>query len=553
MHKYQVSLGVPIKSGQASVITATSALVSEFRKNDDEMFIKTLDGRNISNDADIPIEKNVFDTFFQCRVKTRGTRDYVHSFFEINSTRTWRKIKQASLEFLKSKGLWLQRMPATASKQELVAIGMMTDVPIMASLSNVTNDIKYAIAEAKMALTSSMEATDADDHEASMYLQRSKVSSRYCTNSEGMVVEQRVEDTWATMVYTEKESTVTTSETIEKFAKNLPHNMKFIPMGIKYSDPGLFGRLLSNSSSARNKMRNIAICGITPKIMDYGNSLSDSQLLSSGRSLLEELQETNGILRIDPHRRTVDLGKWHITVTVDDHDSICEKIDRLFIELEENTTQLLKEENSCGDFQTPTRLQKKKRTATTQYSTKSATREDYTKWLLSGCDSSIPVVTKHAKFPIRAVSYKEAVINNQPTPSSPAISRISGKAPSLSSLTASTYQDMIDDALQKQQKINDQAMQKLSTEIKTLNDKMEAYQKTTIDAIVAGITDTEKSPFVTGKVFQEKFAMIDEKMTTMINKFSSILENTANITPARITQKRAKRGEAKIMDIDQHT
>ena len=107
--------------------------------------------------------------------------------------------------------------------------------------------------------------------------------------------------------------------------------MKFIPMGIKYSDPGLFGRLISNSSSARMKMRNIAICGITPKIMDYGNSLSDSRLLSSGRSLLEELQETNGTLRIDPHRRTVDLGKWYITVTVDDHDSICDKIDRLFV------------------------------------------------------------------------------------------------------------------------------------------------------------------------------------------------------------------------------
>ena len=113
-------------------------------------------------------------------------------------------------------------------------------------------------------------------------------------------------------------------------------------------------------------MRNIAICGITPKIMDYGNSLSDSRLLPSGRSLLEELQETNGILRIDPHRRTVDLGKWHITVTAEEHDTICEKIDRLFIELENNTNQALKDENSCGDFQNPTRQQKKKRTATTQ-------------------------------------------------------------------------------------------------------------------------------------------------------------------------------------------
>ena len=82
---------------------------------------------------------------------------------------------------------------------------------------------------------------------------------------------------------------------------------------------------------------------------------------------------------------------------------------------------------------------------------------------------------------------------------------------------------------------------------------MEAYQKTTIDAIVAGITDNENSPFVTGKVFQENFSLIDEKMTTLINKFSTILDNTANIPPARITPKRARRLEAKTIDLDQHT
>ena len=197
------------------------------------MFIKTLDGHNISNEDDIPIDKNMFDTFFQFRVKIRDTRDYVYSFFKINSMYIWGKLKQDSLEFLKSKGLRLQRIPATASKQELVAIGMMTNVSIMTSLSNVVNDIIYTIAEAKMALTSNMESMDAEDTEVSMYLQRSKVLSRYCTNSEGVVVKQRVEDTWATMVYREKELTITISKTIEKFAKHLPHNMKFIPTGIK--------------------------------------------------------------------------------------------------------------------------------------------------------------------------------------------------------------------------------------------------------------------------------------------------------------------------------
>ena len=89
------------------------------------------------------------------------------------------------------------------------------------------------------------------------------------------------------MVYTEKELTIATSATLEKKLEYVPHNMKLIPMGIKYSDPGLFGRLISNSSSARMNMKNIAICEINPKIMDYDNSLSDSRLLPLGVSLLE--------------------------------------------------------------------------------------------------------------------------------------------------------------------------------------------------------------------------------------------------------------------------
>ena len=132
-----------------------------------------------------------------------------------------------------------------------------------------------------------MAASDANDKEFSIYQQRDKVASRYYKDKEGTVVKQRVEDTWATLIYLEKELTNKTSLILEKFSKNLPHNMKCIPMGIKYSDPGLFGRLISNIYSASMKMKNIAICCISPIIMDFENYLADSWLLQLGKSLLE--------------------------------------------------------------------------------------------------------------------------------------------------------------------------------------------------------------------------------------------------------------------------
>ena len=81
---------------------------------------------------------------------------------------------------------------------------MITDVSIIARLSKMANNIKYTIVDAKMTLKSSMEATDTDNTKVSMYLQRSKVSSQHCTNTEIIVVQQKLEDTWGTMVYTEK-------------------------------------------------------------------------------------------------------------------------------------------------------------------------------------------------------------------------------------------------------------------------------------------------------------------------------------------------------------
>ena len=45
---------------------------------------------------------------------------------------------------------------------------MMTNFLIMVSLSNMTNDIKYTIAENKIALTSSMEATDDKENKVSI-------------------------------------------------------------------------------------------------------------------------------------------------------------------------------------------------------------------------------------------------------------------------------------------------------------------------------------------------------------------------------------------------
>ena len=70
-------------------------------------------------------------------------------------------------------------------------------------------------------------------------------------------------------------------------------------------------------------------------------------------------KKQKGVLWIDPNQQTVDLGKWIITVTTKDHNSICSKIDQLFNEITANIDNKLNCKNSCSKFPNPTCLQKK--------------------------------------------------------------------------------------------------------------------------------------------------------------------------------------------------
>ena len=135
-----------------------------------------------------------------------------------------------------------------------------------------------------------------------IHLQRSKVSARIPIRENRKISGHTlISDHYATVVYSERKHINDNNRLLETFSCNMLNNMKYVPFPLKSNDPELFGHMLNQSIVAMNNIRNVAICGISPEVMDA--------YLQNEDSLFDKLSKIEGVQRVDPHRRTVDLGK----------------------------------------------------------------------------------------------------------------------------------------------------------------------------------------------------------------------------------------------------
>ena len=109
------------------------------------------------------------------------------------------------------------------------------------------------------------------------------------------------------VVYTKKEEVDTAKFFLENYSTGFPHDAKFVPFELRRIRPDIFGRSLYNSIQKKMQFRNIAICRVSPTMMEYSSSdLNDT--------LIEKLFNLPGVVQVDTHTRTPTLGKWNIAV-----------------------------------------------------------------------------------------------------------------------------------------------------------------------------------------------------------------------------------------------
>jgi hypothetical protein len=125
----------------------------------------------------------------------------------------------------------------------------------------------------------------------------------------------------------------------------------YVPFALKKSHPEIYGNYLAQQNEFLNTHRNIAIVGLHPPAMDYGDQ--DTPDDNFPTSLWQTLSQMNGVYRVDSCRRTHDLGKWNISCHANAHADVDQWLDG---NLEDIWKQIPLELPIHDEFPTPERL-----------------------------------------------------------------------------------------------------------------------------------------------------------------------------------------------------
>jgi hypothetical protein len=105
----------------------------------------------------------------------------------------------------------------------------------------------------------------------------------------------------------------------------------YVPFALKRNHPNIYGQYLAQQNAFLESHRNIAIVGAHPDAMDYGDETSPDPAFPA--SIWQTLSKMDGVYRVDPCRRTADLGKWNISCHTDAHPGITNWIDNYLVDI----------------------------------------------------------------------------------------------------------------------------------------------------------------------------------------------------------------------------
>jgi hypothetical protein len=246
----------------------------------------------------------------------------LHFHLVINSNRTFHQLNIGVWDILQQHRIWFDKPPGPISKTDLVPMGFWLHIhPCFASTHSFNNQLcrdiskTYAVSPVVAEMKLPTEFTDPD-----VYFTPSKYKGTY---------DKQVINSNALCMYGSRadfDHTTTMITRISSFATTIDDKSPmYVPFALKTSHPEVFGQYLAQQNAFLESHRNIAIVGVHPVAMDYGDT--DHQDPAFTKSLWNILSQMNGIYRVDSCRRTFDLGKWNISCHASHHQAITQWID----------------------------------------------------------------------------------------------------------------------------------------------------------------------------------------------------------------------------------
>ena len=445
-------LETPITTNQKAIPQILGSLFKSMAEFEPEIEITTLANDNVTTIDKIPKHKATFDTMFNVSTKKTQKVNFHQTFFIIKSKRPMGVIKNDSWTFLKNNNLWLRRNPGNTNHLTMTPIGFLSGIPKDASLISLKSDIDHLFTITKREESKRNQYDINENDNMEIHLERARVT--------GHIKNSTISGHTTTVVYTAKDNIDTTKDILQKFSQQLELiNTTFVPFSLRKHNQTAFGQLLNESISTTDKINNVALFGISPEVMDFNDY--DNNITS----LWDSLHDLEGVVRVDSHRRTSDLGKWHVSVHHHLLETTKTTIDNLIHDMIINVPMKLLQQHQFTDFPEPTRLQHR--------STVSIATSNYYDWLIDRCDTNIPVpeIIEQPTFQrptAKSLSYSQMVTfqddnksqrsinsnnstNSQKTTHNSEHNVQDSLTEDLSTITASTVKNMIDDALTQHQ------------------------------------------------------------------------------------------------------
>ena len=116
----------------------------------------------------------------------------------------------------------------------MVPLGHITNIPREASISCITMEIKLKMMENKRKREEESDDTNQHGYDVTsapnFYLDRTRVYSDVCTDTNGNTIQHKVVDNYAHIVYAKKEDVEKNRHFFETYSNNLPMQQNLFPL-----------------------------------------------------------------------------------------------------------------------------------------------------------------------------------------------------------------------------------------------------------------------------------------------------------------------------------
>jgi hypothetical protein len=318
VYAYHAVIRFDLATNARNAPQLVSLILAKIQLDEPNCVFTNGDAKCIDN-GDLPEKKLTFDNTFT--VTTNRTSLYCH--FVINSSRTFHQVKIGAWALLQQHCIYLDKTPGPISRTDLVPMGFWMHVhPGFASTRSFQNQLskkniadRYDSSPVVAELNLPTEFAEPD-----VYFTSSKCKGTYGhqplqTNTLCMYGSRTDFDRIATLV-----------THISSFATTVDNKTPmYVPFALKQSHPEIYGQYLAQQNAFLESHRNIAIVGVHPEAMDYGDDANPDPNFPN--SLWNTISQMPGVYHVDSCRRTHDLGKWNISYHSAHHQAIATWID----------------------------------------------------------------------------------------------------------------------------------------------------------------------------------------------------------------------------------